>query len=53
VKKKIDDGTAPPSFVRDGLLHPDAKFSGNEQEAMYVTLQLVEAGSGTTRKVLS
>ncbi|KAF7595515.1 hypothetical protein BBP40_005851 [Aspergillus hancockii] len=34
VKKKIDEGTAPPSFARDGLLHPDARFSGDEQEAM-------------------
>lgn len=53
VKKHIDEGTAPPSFARDGLLSPDAKFSGDEQEAMYVTLQLIEAGSDTTREVLN
>lgn len=53
VKKKIDEGTAPPSFARDGLLSPDAKFSGDEQEAMYVTMQLVEARSDTTGEALN
>lgn len=52
-KQKIDDGTAPPSFARDVLLNPDTKFTGNNDEAMYVAMQIVEAGSDTTRQVLN
>lgn len=52
-REKVANGTAPPSWVRDVLLHPDTKFTGNDQEAMYVALQLVEAGSDTTREVLN
>jgi cytochrome P450 len=52
-REKVENGTAPPSWVRDVLLHPDTKFTGNDQEAMYVALQLVEAGSDTTREVLN
>ncbi|KAK2757315.1 hypothetical protein FQN54_004829 [Arachnomyces sp. PD_36] len=53
IRKKIDEGTAPPSFVRDVLLNPDTRFTGNEEEAMYVAMQPVEAGSDTTRQSLN
>lgn len=53
VKKKVDNNTAPPSFVRDVLLHPDTKYTGDDDDAMYVAMQLVEAGSDTTRMVLN
>ncbi|RHZ47725.1 cytochrome P450 [Aspergillus thermomutatus] len=53
VREKVEAGTAPPSFVRDVLLHEDTKFTGDDQEAMYVTMQLIEAGSDTTREVLN
>ncbi|PWY77889.1 cytochrome P450 [Aspergillus eucalypticola CBS 122712] len=49
--EEVEQGTAPPSWVRDVLLHPDTKFTGDDQEAMYVALQLLEAGSDTTREV--
>ncbi|KAL2817918.1 cytochrome P450 [Aspergillus cavernicola] len=52
-REKVEQGTAPPSWVRDVLLHPDTKFTGDDQEAMYVALQLLEAGSDTTREVLN
>ncbi|OJJ76867.1 hypothetical protein ASPBRDRAFT_24581 [Aspergillus brasiliensis CBS 101740] len=53
VREKVEQGTAPPSWVRDVLLHPDTKFTGDDQEAMYVALQLLEAGSDTTREALN
>ena len=53
VKQQIADGTAPPSFVRDVLLHDSTKYSGNDQDAMYVAMQLIEAGSDTTREALN
>ena len=53
VRESIDAGTAPPSFVRDVLLHNDTKFTGDDQEAMYVAMQLIEAGSDTTREALN
>ncbi|KZL77165.1 cytochrome P450 [Colletotrichum tofieldiae] len=53
VKEKVENGTAPPSFVRDVLLHPDTKYKGNDNEAMYVAMQLIEAGSDTTREALN
>ncbi|KAI9927605.1 hypothetical protein MW887_003225 [Aspergillus wentii] len=53
VREKIEAGTAPPSFVRDTLLHKDTRFKGDDQEAMYVAMQLIEAGSDTTREALN
>lgn len=53
VRQQVEDGTAPPSFVRDVLLHPDTKYTGNDQDAMYVAMQLIEAGSDTTREALN
>jgi cytochrome P450 len=52
-REKVENGTAPPSWIRDVLLHPDTKFTGNDREAMYVAMQLLEAGSDTTREVLN
>ncbi|KAF2108593.1 cytochrome P450 [Lophiotrema nucula] len=53
VKEKFGSGTAPPSFVRDTLLHENTKFKSDELDAMYLTMQLIEAGSGTTRETLN
>lgn len=53
VREQIDNGTAPPSFARDTLLHQDTKFTGDDDDAMYVAMQLVEAGSDTTREALN
>jgi cytochrome P450 len=53
VREKIDNGTAPPSFVRDSRLLKDSKFAGNEQAAMYISMFLIAGGSDTSRQVLS
>lgn len=53
VRKKVEEGTAPPSFARDVLLNPNSKYQGSDQDAMYVAMQLIEAGSDTTREVLN
>ncbi|KAK9789636.1 putative Cytochrome P450 [Seiridium cardinale] len=53
VRKQVEDGTAPPSFVRDILLHPDTKYTGDNEDSMYVAMQLIEAGSDTTREALN
>lgn len=51
--KAVQEGTAPPSWARDVLLNPASKYTGNEEEAMYCAMQLVEAGSDTTREALN
>ncbi|KAG7289919.1 hypothetical protein NEMBOFW57_006296 [Staphylotrichum longicolle] len=53
VKAKVENGTAPPSFVRDFLMHPDTRFKGDCDDLMYVAMQLIEAGSDTTREALN
>ncbi|EFQ29326.1 cytochrome P450 [Colletotrichum graminicola M1.001] len=53
VKEKVENGTAPPSFVRDVLLNPDTRYKGSHEEGMYVAMSLVEAGSDTTREALN
>ncbi|KAF1982396.1 cytochrome P450 [Aulographum hederae CBS 113979] len=53
IKRRIADGTAPPSFVRDVLLNESTKFTGSDQSAMYLAMVLIEAGSGTTKETLN
>lgn len=53
VRDEVANGTAPPSFVRDVLLNPESRYVGSDQDAMYVAMQLIEAGSDTTREVLN
>ncbi|TVY40482.1 Cytochrome P450 monooxygenase [Lachnellula occidentalis] len=45
--------TAKPSFVRDTLLHPDVKYKGNEEEAMYLATSVIAAGGDNTRMTLN
>ncbi|KAI0114068.1 cytochrome protein [Nemania sp. FL0031] len=52
-REKVEAGTAPPSFIRDSLLHPDTKYKGDDEDSMYVAMQLIEAGSDTTREALN
>jgi len=52
-RDKVLNGTAPPSFVRDTLLHGDTKYTGDDEDAMYLAIQLIEAGSDTTREALN
>jgi len=53
VRQAIEDGSAAPSFARDVLTGKEAKFSGSDEEAMYLAIQLIEAGSDTTRAALN
>ncbi|KAM5356968.1 hypothetical protein ACJ41O_003614 [Fusarium nematophilum] len=53
VRKQVEEGTAPPSFVRDVLLDKDTRYKGDDQDCMYVAMQLIEAGSDTTREALN
>lgn len=52
-RNQVEDGTAPPSFVRDVLLNKDTRYKGNDEDCMYLAMQLVEAGSDTTREALN
>nr|WGZ60648.1 cytochrome P450 [Fusarium guttiforme] len=53
VRKQVDNGTAPPSFVRDVLLNEETRYKGDDQDCMYLAMQLIEAGSDTTREALN
>lgn len=49
IRQKIDEGTASPSFARDVLNSKDTTWKGSEKEKMFIAVQLIEAGSDTTR----
>lgn len=53
VKQAIVDGTAPPSFVRDVLLDPATRYSGDDEQAMYLALSTVSAGSDNPRMAMN
>lgn len=53
IKTAVSDGLAPPSFVRDVLLHPDVKFSGDDEEAMYLATSVMAAGGDNTRMAMN
>ena len=53
VKRMIEKGTAPPSFVRDALLHANFKYRGDDEQAMYLALSAISAGSDNTRMILN
>ena len=50
----MSKGSAPPSFVRDVLLHPDTRYSGDdEEEAMYLATSVMAAGGDNTRMTIN
>ena len=53
VKQAISNGTAPASFARDTLLHPDTKYTGDDEDAMYLALSVISAGSDNARMTLN
>jgi len=53
VKQAIANGTAPPSFVRDILLHGDTKYTGDDAEAMWLAMGIIAAGSDNPRMTLN
>ncbi|KIX92653.1 uncharacterized protein Z520_11682 [Fonsecaea multimorphosa CBS 102226] len=52
-RQKIEAGHGAPSFARDVLTGKEAKYSGSDEDAMYLAIQLIEAGSDTTRLSLN
>lgn len=53
VTQKIAQGTAPPSFVRDALLNPETRYSGTDEDAMYLATSVISAGSDNPRMVMN
>lgn len=53
VRDSIKAGTAPPSWVRDILLNPESKFTGDDEDAMYIAMFMIGAGGDTTRVALN
>ena len=51
-KRDIEQGKSQQSFARD-LVLGEGKFSGTEMDKMFLAMQLVEAGSDTTRLALN
>lgn len=52
VKRAIEEGRAPPSFARD-VLSGEGSYKGGDVDSMFLAMQLVEAGSDTTRLTLN
>ncbi|KAK2063126.1 cytochrome P450 [Colletotrichum caudatum] len=53
IKTAVSKGSAPPSFVRDVLLHPDVRFTGDDEEAMYLATSVMAAGGDKTRMTIN
>ena len=53
IQEAVKNGTAKSSFVRDTLLHPDVKYRGDEEEAMYLATSVIAAGADNTRMTLN
>ncbi|KAI8960529.1 cytochrome P450 [Daldinia sp. FL1419] len=49
IRNAVNNGSAPPSFVRDVLLHPEVRFAGDDEEAMYLATSVMAAGGDNTR----
>ena len=53
IEAAVHNGTASPSFIRDTLLHPDTKYKGDREEAMYLATSVIAAGGDNTRMTLN
>ncbi|OCK95872.1 cytochrome P450 [Cenococcum geophilum 1.58] len=53
VRSAVAAGTAPPSFMRDALLHPDTRYTGDDEIAMYLALSVISAESDNTQLALN
>lgn len=53
LKQAIAEGTAKPSLVRDVLLHNDTKYTGDDEQAMYVAMSTISAGSDNPRMAMN
>ena len=41
VKKACEEGTAPPSFIRDALLAKQTEYSGKDEDNMYLAMSIL------------
>ncbi|TAQ90978.1 hypothetical protein B7494_g699 [Chlorociboria aeruginascens] len=53
IQQSVEHGTAGPSFVRDVLLHPDVRYKGDDEEAMYLATSIMAAGGDNPRMTLN
>jgi cytochrome P450 len=53
IKTAVTNGSAPPSFVRDVLLHPDVRYTGDDEQAMYLATSVMAAGGDNTRMTIN
>ncbi|KAI2610578.1 cytochrome P450 [Hypoxylon sp. NC1633] len=53
IRTAVSNGSAPPSFVRDVLLHPDIRYTGSNEEAMYLATSILSAGGDNTRMTIN
>ncbi|KAI0871067.1 cytochrome P450 [Hypoxylon argillaceum] len=53
IRTAVVQGEAPPSFVRDVLLHPDTRYGGDDEEAMYLATSVMAAGGDNTRMTIN
>ncbi|KAI0967468.1 cytochrome P450 2C31 [Xylaria arbuscula] len=53
VRTAVVKGSAPPSFVRDVLLHPDMRYLGNDDDAMYLASSVMAAGGDNLRMAIN
>ncbi|KAL9607298.1 MAG: hypothetical protein Q9167_007779 [Letrouitia subvulpina] len=53
IKQMVDQGMAPPSFARNALLHPSFAYKGDDEQAMYLAMSAISAGSDNTRMILN
>ncbi|KAL8748940.1 MAG: hypothetical protein Q9199_007981 [Rusavskia elegans] len=53
LKQSIAEGTAGPSLVRDVLLHEDTKYPGGDEQAMYLAMSTISAGSDNPRMAMN
>ena len=53
VRKACEDGTAPPSFVKDVLLAKKTEYTGDDEDNMYLTMSVISAGSDSPRMAIN
>ena len=53
IRAAVSKNSAPLSFVRDVLLHPDTRYSGDDEETMYLATSVMATGDDNTRMTIN
>ncbi|KAI4109613.1 MAG: hypothetical protein LQ339_001726 [Xanthoria mediterranea] len=53
LKQSVAEGTAMPSLARDVLLCKDTKYPGGDDDAMYLAMSTISAGSDNPRMAMN